>query len=712
MAAGRLADALREVERPLLHALYRSLDPVPALRARLEASVDPAGEVLDTASPALGGLRRSVRVAHERLRSRLEALVHSELAGRPAGADRHAAQRPLRRPGAGRCQGPGPGHRPRPVGQRADPLRRAARRGGAVQRLARGAAGGPGRGGAGPRRALRPRGCQRRGAGRRPGRAGPLRPLALPGAPRRRARRRPAGAARNALGHAALGAPSRPERPRRAHRRAPRRRVHGARHHRSQHGRQDGRPAHASACWRSCTRPGCTCRWRTAARCPSSATSSRTSGTSSRWRSRCPRSAGTCAPSRASSRWPARARSCCSTSSAPAPTRRRARPSRSRCSTTSSAPAPSSWPRPTTRSSRPTRTTSRVPATPRSTSTWPRWRRRTISPSACRAPARPSPSPSAWGCRSALVEDARSRLSRGAAGVRVDAGLDPRGRSWTSRPPRRAPADAEQRARLALAEAEEERRRARAERRVAAAEARRQAEVALAAIEAEIAEMRGALARETLTERAARPGHGAHRRAPGGHAQRRGPRARRRVTRSPAGRSVSAPPRRAAGWARWWPSTRPGSVPRWTSAACALDVAIDELRRPRRAGRPLAGSGGPAVAATERPARRVRRAAPRGHARGRRRGREPSRRRPGAPRAVAASLDLRGARVEEALALLEQYLDDAAQGRRRPRDDHPRSRLGRHARRGQARAEPAPPGARVASGRARRGRRRRHHRVL
>jgi DNA mismatch repair protein MutS2 len=81
MAAGRLADALREVERPLLHALYRSLDPVPALRARLEASVDPSGEVLDTASPALGGLRRSVRLAHERLRSRLETLIHSDLAG-------------------------------------------------------------------------------------------------------------------------------------------------------------------------------------------------------------------------------------------------------------------------------------------------------------------------------------------------------------------------------------------------------------------------------------------------------------------------------------------------------------------------------------------------------------------------------------------------------------------------------------------------------
>ena len=80
IAAGRLVDGLRELDRPLLHALYRTIDPLPALRTRLEASVDPAGEVLDTASPALGGLRRGVRVAHERLRNRLEALVHSDVA--------------------------------------------------------------------------------------------------------------------------------------------------------------------------------------------------------------------------------------------------------------------------------------------------------------------------------------------------------------------------------------------------------------------------------------------------------------------------------------------------------------------------------------------------------------------------------------------------------------------------------------------------------
>jgi DNA mismatch repair protein MutS2 len=80
ITAGRLVDGLREVDRPLLHALYRSIDPLPSLRARLEASVDPSGEVLDTASPALGGLRRSVRIAHERLRNRLEALIHSDIA--------------------------------------------------------------------------------------------------------------------------------------------------------------------------------------------------------------------------------------------------------------------------------------------------------------------------------------------------------------------------------------------------------------------------------------------------------------------------------------------------------------------------------------------------------------------------------------------------------------------------------------------------------
>jgi DNA mismatch repair protein MutS2 len=76
VAAGRLADVLRTERPPLLHELGRSIKPLPQLRARFEQSLDPAGELLDGASPALGGLRRAVRVAYERLRSRLETLVH------------------------------------------------------------------------------------------------------------------------------------------------------------------------------------------------------------------------------------------------------------------------------------------------------------------------------------------------------------------------------------------------------------------------------------------------------------------------------------------------------------------------------------------------------------------------------------------------------------------------------------------------------------
>ena len=76
VAAGRLTDALSGERRPLLHELGRQIKPLPVLRNRLEQSVDPAGELLDSASPALGALRRATRVAYERLRARLETLVH------------------------------------------------------------------------------------------------------------------------------------------------------------------------------------------------------------------------------------------------------------------------------------------------------------------------------------------------------------------------------------------------------------------------------------------------------------------------------------------------------------------------------------------------------------------------------------------------------------------------------------------------------------
>lgn len=80
-AAARLQTALADDRRPLLHALARELHALPAIRSTLARSFDPAGELLDTASPRLGGLRAAVRVAYDRLRRRLDALVGSELGG-------------------------------------------------------------------------------------------------------------------------------------------------------------------------------------------------------------------------------------------------------------------------------------------------------------------------------------------------------------------------------------------------------------------------------------------------------------------------------------------------------------------------------------------------------------------------------------------------------------------------------------------------------
>ena len=57
----------------------RELHALPALRSTLARSFDPVGELLDTASPRLGGLRAAVRVAYDRLRRRLDSLVGSEL---------------------------------------------------------------------------------------------------------------------------------------------------------------------------------------------------------------------------------------------------------------------------------------------------------------------------------------------------------------------------------------------------------------------------------------------------------------------------------------------------------------------------------------------------------------------------------------------------------------------------------------------------------
>ncbi|MEW5991404.1 MAG: endonuclease MutS2 [Chloroflexota bacterium] len=79
--ATRLHAAIAEDRRPLLRELSRSLHALPAIRSTLARSFDPAGELLDTASPRLGSLRAAVRIAYDRLRRRLDTLVGSEIAG-------------------------------------------------------------------------------------------------------------------------------------------------------------------------------------------------------------------------------------------------------------------------------------------------------------------------------------------------------------------------------------------------------------------------------------------------------------------------------------------------------------------------------------------------------------------------------------------------------------------------------------------------------
>src|SRR4029453_13021629 len=78
-AAARLATSLADERRPLLRDLGRELHPLPAVRSTLARSFDPVGELLDTASPRLRGPRAAGRVAYDRLRRRLDALVGAEL---------------------------------------------------------------------------------------------------------------------------------------------------------------------------------------------------------------------------------------------------------------------------------------------------------------------------------------------------------------------------------------------------------------------------------------------------------------------------------------------------------------------------------------------------------------------------------------------------------------------------------------------------------
>jgi DNA mismatch repair protein MutS2 len=81
-AAAALKPHLAETRRPLLRTLGQQVHPLPAITSTLARSFDLTGELLDTASPRLGGLRAAVRVAFDRLKRRLDSLVSSvELGG-------------------------------------------------------------------------------------------------------------------------------------------------------------------------------------------------------------------------------------------------------------------------------------------------------------------------------------------------------------------------------------------------------------------------------------------------------------------------------------------------------------------------------------------------------------------------------------------------------------------------------------------------------
>ncbi len=82
VAGGRFADRLRTWRGEHLAGLRDEIDAAPDLADRIARSVDESGELLDTASAELAAIRRRLRVAQDRVRERLNAMLRSsQLAG-------------------------------------------------------------------------------------------------------------------------------------------------------------------------------------------------------------------------------------------------------------------------------------------------------------------------------------------------------------------------------------------------------------------------------------------------------------------------------------------------------------------------------------------------------------------------------------------------------------------------------------------------------
>ena len=81
-ATGLFAARLSAWRGAHLSEVRAELDDAPALRERIERSVDEAGEVLDSASGELAAIRKRMRTAQDRVRERLNAMLRSsDMAG-------------------------------------------------------------------------------------------------------------------------------------------------------------------------------------------------------------------------------------------------------------------------------------------------------------------------------------------------------------------------------------------------------------------------------------------------------------------------------------------------------------------------------------------------------------------------------------------------------------------------------------------------------
>ncbi|HEY7599765.1 MAG TPA: Smr/MutS family protein, partial [Candidatus Limnocylindrales bacterium] len=231
------------------------------------------------------------------------------------------------------------------------------------------------------------------------------------------------------------------------------------------------------------------------------------------------------------------------------------------------------------------------------------------------------------GLPASLVADARSRLGRAEAELETTLAAI-RAAQQTAEEALGRAAASEERARQSRAEADEERTRARRERSEAVEDARAQAEAALADVRAEIHAARERLARETVTEQLLEQTLSA---------------LEARVAELlPA--AVAAPDEAtAAPVATLRPGMTAVSPDGWQGRVVEIDEAADRATLEAGSLRVQVPLSNLVPARPVRPERDILAAPPRQ-----------------VPSGVPSSLDVRGARVDEATALLEQLLDRAS----------------------------------------------------